>query len=95
MIELTRLNGSPLIVNSDLIQYAEEIPDTMLTLATGEKLGVVESCAIVAERILAWRIHVLQGIVSVASAMSPAASFSAAATARSAHAASEASRRRK
>src|ERR1700679_2669509 len=36
MIELKRLNGSPLAVNCDLIKYAEASPDTVLTLITGE-----------------------------------------------------------
>ena len=44
MIELTRLNGSPLAVNCDLIKYAEASPDTVLTLVTGEKLVVLEPC---------------------------------------------------
>lgn len=38
MIELTRLNGSPLAINCDLIKYAEAAPDTVPTLITGEKL---------------------------------------------------------
>jgi flagellar protein FlbD len=42
MIELTRLNGSPLVVNCDLIKYSESAPDTVLTLITGEKLIVRE-----------------------------------------------------
>ncbi len=92
MIELTRLNGSPLIVNSDLIQYAEAMPDTMLTLVTGEKLAVTETCAIVAERTLAWRIHVLQGLGTAAATVAPVAGLSAAATARTAHDADEALR---
>ncbi len=60
MIELTRLNGSTLVVNSDLIKYAEASPDTVLTLVTGEKLVVLESCAEVQERTLAWRTDVLR-----------------------------------
>ena len=43
MIQLTRLNGSPLVVNSDLIKYAESSPDTVLTLQNGEKILVLES----------------------------------------------------
>ncbi|HEY0309150.1 MAG TPA: flagellar FlbD family protein [Acidobacteriaceae bacterium] len=92
MIELTRLNGSPLIVNSDLIQYAEAMPDTMLTLVTGEKLAVTETCAMVAKRALEWRIHVLQGIGPVAAALAPVAGRAAAATARAARTADKASR---
>ena len=42
MIELTRLNGSPMVLNSDLIKTAEASPDTMLTLINGEKLIVRE-----------------------------------------------------
>ena len=42
MIELTRLNGSSLVVNSDLIQYVESAPDTTLTLLNGEKVVVRE-----------------------------------------------------
>ena len=43
MIQLTRLNGKPLIVNADLIKFIENLPDTVLTLITGDKLVVRES----------------------------------------------------
>lgn len=59
MIELTRLNGTPMILNSDLIKTAEASPDTMLTLITGEKLIVREECGEVVERILAYRARLL------------------------------------
>ncbi|WP_260738554.1 flagellar FlbD family protein [Tunturiibacter lichenicola] len=60
MIELTRLNGSPLAVNCDLIKYAEAAPDTVLTLITGEKLVVLEPCSEVSERTLEYRSAVLR-----------------------------------
>ncbi len=59
MIELTRLNGSPMVLNSDLIKTAEASPDTMLTLINGEKLIVREECAEVVERVLAYRARLL------------------------------------
>lgn len=59
MIELTRLNGSPMVLNSDLIKTAESSPDTMLTLITGEKLIVREDCGEVVERVLAYRARLL------------------------------------
>jgi flagellar protein FlbD len=59
MIELTRLNGNLLVVNSDLIQYAEASPDTTLTLVNGEKLVVRESCGEVINRTLACRARIL------------------------------------
>ena len=59
MIELTRLNGHAFVVNSDLIKLAEASPDTTLTLVTGEKIVVLESCAEVLTRTLQYRAHVL------------------------------------
>lgn len=62
MIEVTRLNGSTLMVNSDLIKTAEASPDTMLTLITGEKLIVRETCQEVIERIMAYRARLLSDV---------------------------------
>ena len=62
MIELTRLNGKPLVLNSDLIKTAEASPDTMLTLINGEKLIVRENTAEVVERVLAYRARLLANV---------------------------------
>ena|SRR5271165_2585926 len=62
MIELTRLNGNPMVVNSDLIKTAEASPDTMLTLITGEKLIVRESCEEVTESVLNYRARLLAAV---------------------------------
>jgi flagellar protein FlbD len=62
MIELTRLNGNPMVLNSDLIKTAEASPDTMLTLVNGEKLIVRESCDEVVERVLAYRARLLAAV---------------------------------
>lgn len=59
MIQLTRLNGSRLDVNCDLIKYSEASPDTVLTLITGEKLVVLESCDEVSHRTLLYRASIL------------------------------------
>lgn len=61
MIELTRLNGSHLSINCDLIKYADSAPDTVLTLVTGEKLVVLESRGEVAKRVMEYRASVLRG----------------------------------
>ena len=60
MIDLTRLNGHRLVVNSDLIKFAEPAPDTTISLINGEKLIVRESCDEVIERVLAWRGGILK-----------------------------------
>jgi len=62
MIELTRLNGTPMVLNSDLIKTAEASPDTMLTLIHGEKLIVRETIHEVMERVLAYRAQLLANV---------------------------------
>ena len=59
MIELTRLNGRAMMLNSDLIKTAEASPDTMLTLINGEKLIVREEIEEVVERIMGYRARLL------------------------------------
>ena len=43
MIELTRLNGTKILVNDQLIEVVEETPDTVISLVTGKKIIVKES----------------------------------------------------
>ena len=64
MIELTRLNGNAMVLNSDLIKTIESSPDTMLTLINGEKLIVREETAEVVERVLAYRARLLVGVAT-------------------------------
>jgi flagellar protein FlbD len=59
MIELTRLNGQKLFVNCDLLKYAEASPDTVLTLLTGDKIVVRESCEDVVALAASFRARIL------------------------------------
>jgi len=63
MIQLTRLNNSPLIVNSDLVKFVEQSPDTVITLINGEKILVREKADEVLNRIVEYRRSVLRGTV--------------------------------
>ena len=63
MIQLTRLNNHPLVVNSDLIKFVEQAPDTVITLLSGEKIVVRESAQDVLERVVQFRRSVLRGIM--------------------------------
>jgi uncharacterized protein YlzI (FlbEa/FlbD family) len=65
MIRLTRLNNQALTVNSDLIKFVEQSPDTLITLVTGEKLVVRESAEEVLARLITFRRSVLQGLAFV------------------------------
>lgn len=61
MIHLTRLNNSSLTVNSDLIKFVEQSPDTVITLLNGEKILVRETAEQVLERIVDFRRRLLAG----------------------------------
>ena len=61
MIFLTRFDGTEVVVNSDLIVTVEKIPDTVVTLTTGDRIMVKESIDEVVARAAAYRHRVLQG----------------------------------
>ena len=64
MIQLTRLNGNPIALNSDLIKFVENAPDTVITLINGEKIIVRETSDDVIHRILDFRRSVMAGLPS-------------------------------
>ena len=43
MIEVTRLNGTKILINPELIELVDETPDTVISFTTGRKLIVKES----------------------------------------------------
>ena len=60
MIWVTRLNGSEIVVNADLIETVESTPDTVLTLVDGKKYVVQEAAGDVVRRIQAFRASILR-----------------------------------
>lgn len=70
MIQLTRLNNHPFVVNSDLIKFVERSPDTLVTLINGEKLVVRESVEEVLTRVIQFRRSVLDGFPQAWNAVS-------------------------
>ncbi len=40
---MTRLNGTKILINNQLIEVVEETPDTVISLVTGKKIIVKES----------------------------------------------------
>jgi len=65
MIRLTRLNNRPLVVNSELIKFIENAPDTVITLITGEKIVVLETAEEVMDQIVNYRRRLLAPQVGV------------------------------
>ncbi len=51
MIKVTRLNDTDLVINADLIEFVESIPDTIISLTTGKKIMVKESTDEIIERV--------------------------------------------
>jgi len=52
MIRVTRLNGDAVYINSGLIEFIEETPDTVITFTTGKKLIVTEKIDHIIEEII-------------------------------------------
>ena len=59
MINVTRMNGLMITVNTDLIQSVEETPDTLLTFTSGQKLLVKESRQEVIELIKSYKKEIM------------------------------------
>ncbi len=61
MIKVTRLNGSELVLNADLIQAIEATPDTVLSLTTDQKYVVREDVEEIVSRVVAYKRAIFQG----------------------------------
>jgi flagellar protein FlbD len=59
MISVTRLDGSPMLLNCDQIAWVERMPDTVISLMNGEKLIVRETPDALVERIQDFRRAVI------------------------------------
>jgi flagellar protein FlbD len=59
MIYVTRLNHTSVVLNSDLIEYVETTPDTVISLTTGQKLMVRETAEEIVARVVQYRRSIL------------------------------------
>jgi flagellar protein FlbD len=62
VIRLTRLNGSEVYLNADLVATVEAHHDTVVTLVDGKTYVVLESAEAVVERITTYRATVLAAV---------------------------------
>jgi flagellar protein FlbD len=60
MIQLTRLNHAPLIVNADLIEHVEVTPDTVVALTNGQKFMVLETAEEVVDKVIEFRKAIMR-----------------------------------
>ena len=55
MIRLSRINNQEIILNSELIEYIEKTPDTIITLVNGHKIVVLENPEEVIKKVIAYK----------------------------------------
>jgi flagellar protein FlbD len=80
VIWVTRLNGSEIVVNADLVETVESTPDTVITLVDGKKYVVHEGPQEVIDRVCTFRATILLAADQIAPAP-PATQAQAAPTA--------------
>lgn len=55
MIQLTRINHLPLVLNADLIEHIETTPDTVISMINGQKFVVLEPVDEVVKKVIRFR----------------------------------------
>lgn len=58
MIKVKRLNQKEFVVNSDLIFFIEETPDTVISLTNGKKIVVADSLDEVIEKVIEYKAKI-------------------------------------
>ncbi|MCU0272068.1 MAG: flagellar FlbD family protein [Acidimicrobiales bacterium] len=66
MIWATRINGTEVVINADLIETIEPTPDTVVTLVDGKKFILAESAQEVIRRVLQFRAALLRASTDMA-----------------------------
>lgn len=65
LIKLTRINGDPVTVNSDLIMFVEAAGETTITLSNGERMKVLEDVDRLCDLVREFKRAVFIGAVSL------------------------------
>lgn len=58
MIKVRRLNQKEFVINSDLILFIEETPDTVISLTNGNKFVVADSLDEVIEKVIEYKAKI-------------------------------------
>jgi len=62
VIQLTKLNGRQIVLNSDLIEFIEETPDTVITLTNNDKVVVKDRMNEIIDKVICYR-RAVSGLV--------------------------------
>jgi flagellar protein FlbD len=60
VIKVTRLNGKEFVINTEIIEFIESTPDTVITTTTGKKVIVKEDVDEVINRVIDFKRRVLE-----------------------------------
>lgn len=61
MIKLTGLNKVEFILNAEVIEKIETVPDTLITLINGKKYLVLESTEVIINKVLKYKKKIFTG----------------------------------
>ncbi|AKX93529.1 flagellar FlbD family protein [Neomoorella thermoacetica] len=64
MIKVTTLDKREIILNAELIERIESVPETVITLTSGKKILVTQTAEEIMERVIAYRRLILQPVDS-------------------------------
>ncbi|QAT50684.1 endoflagellar protein [Caproiciproducens sp. NJN-50] len=65
MIELTQLNGTPFMLNCNLIETVESIPETKISLTTGKYFLVQEEREDILRKIIAYQRMIYKNMICI------------------------------
>ena len=55
MIKVEKINGRDLIINAELIEFIEKTPDTIISMTTGKKIIVIDTCEELIKKVIEYR----------------------------------------
>ncbi|MFH0920094.1 MAG: flagellar FlbD family protein [Fibrobacterota bacterium] len=65
MVKVTRINGTQLVINAELVELIEFTPDTIVTLTTGKKVILKDNVDDLIRRIVEYKRTVLERLTVV------------------------------
>lgn len=60
MIKVSRINGKEFVINSELIEFVESTPDTVISFTTGKKVVVQESVDDIINKVIEFKRQTYQ-----------------------------------
>ena len=64
MISLTRINGTMIVINAEIIEFVEANPDTIVSLMNGHKYLVKDSVDDVVKKVRDYKHSVLRSMLT-------------------------------